>query len=80
MALKGLKGLIGKYVEIEWNNYYHSQTDEEVWSDYAVLDVDQGFIKLQGVRDKHGSEYSGGPIWVNMSVIDLLEVCDVTQT
>ena len=65
-----LKKLVGEHVYIEW---YNSDND---WHHFVVIgiDINNGWVFLQGTEDNDGTAYTGGSIVVHLNDIALFEI------
>lgn len=73
------ESLIGHTVQITWR---HIDPRDEPWERFQVVDADCEWIKLQGMdqQDVIGtSEYTGGPIVVRLSDIEIAEIVEAKE-
>jgi hypothetical protein len=61
---------IGKRVQVQW------RASDDEWEDFVLLGVADGWVKLQGVPDRYGNPYDGGPLLAPLASIELFELVE----
>jgi hypothetical protein len=65
---------VGKRISIQWRAPLDQRPD--VWVDFILLGALDGWVSLQGVEAEDCAPYDGGPIFVPLSAIELIEVVE----
>jgi hypothetical protein len=55
-------------VEIVWKD----SNPDTTWRYYILINVKDGWAKLQGIDSPDGCQYNGGPFFVSLDLIDTI--------